>query len=222
MSKKRYFVIVAHCLLNPSTRVHLLGRRFGVAKKVCDYFLSKNISVIQLPCPEFTAMGYWRNPQGRQQYDNIFFKKHCKESLEDYLDMISELKNNGHTPLCFIGIQGSPTCSIKWGKHKCNKYKTESMHEDINASGEKSMYGVLTTVLDEMLKEREINIPYVEAPIKEALDSKMSVEFFNTLDDILNIPEKYRSEEYISQEERNILKKLNSEKEKQIAQEEGV
>ena len=30
--------------------------------------------MIQLPCPEFTAMGYWRNPQGRQQYNNIFLE----------------------------------------------------------------------------------------------------------------------------------------------------
>lgn len=59
MSKKpRYFVIVAHCLLNPATRVHILGRSFAVANEVTNYFLTKKISVIQLPCPEFTAMGY--------------------------------------------------------------------------------------------------------------------------------------------------------------------
>ena len=46
MAKKRYFVIVSHCLLNPSTRVHILGRRFSVAKLVCEYFLSKNIAII--------------------------------------------------------------------------------------------------------------------------------------------------------------------------------
>ena len=44
MPKKRYFVLVSHCLLNPATRVHILGRRFHVAKLVCEYFLSKNIA----------------------------------------------------------------------------------------------------------------------------------------------------------------------------------
>ena len=86
--------------------------------------------MIQLPCPEFTAMGYWRNPQGRQQYNNIFFRKHCRKELSTYVDMVSELKNNNNIPLCFIGIQGSPNCSINWGKHKVNKYKTESIVED--------------------------------------------------------------------------------------------
>lgn len=204
MPKTKYFVIVAHCLLNPSTRVHLLGRRFGVAKKICDYFLSKNIAVIQLPCPEFTAMGYWRNPQGRQQYDNLFFRKHCKESLETYLDMICELKRNGHTPLCFVGIQGSPTCSIHWGKHKCNKYKTESMNEDPKATNSESIYGVMTTVLDEMLKERQIEMPYLEAPVKESLSSEKANRFFNDLDDLLDIPLAYRGGAYLSREERSL------------------
>ncbi|MGL4738802.1 MAG: hypothetical protein ACRCW2_15215 [Cellulosilyticaceae bacterium] len=192
MPKKRYFVIVAHCLLNPSTRVHLLGRRFGVAQKICNYFLSKNIAVIQLPCPEFTAMGYWRNPQGRQQYDNVFFRKHCKVSLESYIDMINELKQNGHTPLCFIGIQGSPTCSINWGKHKCNKYKTESMNEDPNAVNEGNVYGVMTDVLDELLHESGIDMAYLEAPVKEAIDSAKAIAFFDELDEMLDIPVNYR------------------------------
>ncbi|WP_455539593.1 hypothetical protein [Terrisporobacter sp.] len=188
MAKKRYFVLISHCLLNPSTRVHILGRRFCVAKLVCNYFLSKNIAMIQLPCPEFTAMGYWRNPQGRQQYDNIFFRKHCRKELSTYVDMVSELKNNNNTPLCFIGIQGSPNCSINWGKHKTNKYKTESIIEDEKSPKVAGIYGVMTEILDNMLKERNINIPYFEAPVKETLDSELTKSFFFQLDDLLKIP----------------------------------
>ena len=192
MPKERYFVLVSHCLLNPATRVHILGRRFHVAKLVCEYFVSKNIAIIQLPCPEFTAMGYWRNPQGRQQYDNVFFKKYCREQLSIYVDMVCELKNNNNTPLCYIGIQGSPNCSIYWGKHKTNKYNTESIVEDTSKKKEKAIYGVMTTVLDNMLKENNINIHYFEAPVKESLDSKLVKKFFNDLDNLLNIPEDCR------------------------------
>ena len=189
MPKKRYFVLVSHCLLNPSTRVHILGRRFNVARIISDYFLSKNIAIIQLPCPEFTAMGYMRNPQGRQQYDNVFFKKHCKNELSKYVDMVCELRNNNNTPLCYIGIQGSPTCSINWGKHKTNKYKTESMIEDEKSTDNSSVYGVMTLVLDEMLKENNINIPYFEAPVKESIDSELTKKFLDDLDDLLHIPD---------------------------------
>lgn len=194
MSKKpRYFIIVSHCLLNPSTRVHLLGRRYIIAEKVCQFFLSKHISIIQLPCPEFTAMGYWRNPQGRQQYDNLFFRKHCKKELQPYIDMICELSNNENTPLCYIGIQGSPTCSIYWGKHKTNKYKTESMMEDPLSPPNETIYGVMTTVLDEMLQQEGIHIPYLEAPVKENIHSDKALTFFNQLYELLDIPVEYRS-----------------------------
>lgn len=192
MAKKRYFAIVSHCLLNPSTRVHLLGRRYEIAEQTSSYFLRKHISIIQLPCPEFTAMGYWRNPQGRQQYDNVFFRKHCRRSLESYVDMICELRNNDNTPLCYIGIQGSPNCSIYWGKHKTNKYKTESMMEDHNAKDGPTSYGVMTEVLDEMLREQGIQIPYFEAPVKESMDSERTRKFFADLDDLLYIPRSYR------------------------------
>lgn len=196
MSKKpRYFVIVSHCLLNPATRVHLLGRRFQMVRKIVDFLLSKNISIIQLPCPEFTAMGYWRNPQGRMQYDNVFFRKHCRKELESYVDMICELKNNDNTPLCFIGIQGSPNCSIKWGKHKINKYKTESMMEEKSEENDNDInteYGVMTQVLDDMLAENGIKIPYLEAPVKENIKSEVSMDFYNKLYEVLNISQEYR------------------------------
>lgn len=185
MSKKpRYFIIVAHCLLNPSTRVHVLGRRYDMAQFICNYFLERKISIIQLPCPEFTAMGYMRNPQGRQQYDNIFFRKHCEKELENYIDMISELKENDNTPLCFIGIEGSPTCSIYWGPHKVNKYKTESIMEDDKArcDTENTVLGVMTKVLDEMLKEKGISIPFLEAPVKAEISSEKAQNFISSID----------------------------------------
>lgn len=194
MSKKpRYFVIISHCILNPATRVHILGRRFLIAERICDYFLSKHIGVIQLPCPEFTAMGYWRNPQGRQQYDNVFFREHCKRELETYVNMIQELINNDNTLFCYVGVQGSPTCSIHWGKHKTNKYKTESIMECDEEKKETDgvKYGVMTEVLDELLKERGIQIPYLEAPVKESEDSERFRAFFEDLDQLLDIPKEY-------------------------------
>ncbi len=133
-----------------------------------------------------------RNPQGRQQYDNIFFRKHCRHELQTYVDMVCELIKNDNTPLCYIGIEGSPTCSIHWGKHKVNKYKTESMMPDLEGDPVEDVYGVMTSVLDEMLQEQGITIPYLEAPVKEKLDSEKNKRFFNDLYDLLDVPEKYR------------------------------
>ena len=89
--------------------------------------------------------------------------------------MACELRNNNNTPLCYIGIQGSPTCSVNWRKHKTNKYKTESMIEDEKSTDYSSAYGVMTLVLDEMLKEN--------------VDSELTKKFLNDLDDLLHIPD---------------------------------
>ncbi len=196
MAKKRYFVLVPHCLLNPGTRVHVLGHGFNLTQNITNYLLSKQIAIIRLPCPEFTAMGYWRNPQGRQQYDNIFFKKHCIKELTPYVDMICELTQNNHTPLCYLGIANSPTCSIFWGKHKLNRHQTESMMIDEDTTDTKTSYGVMTEVLSSLLKEHEITLPFLEVPIKENIHSEPVKHFFHSLDDLLQIPEEYRPTHY--------------------------
>ena len=121
--------------------------------------------------------------------------------------MICELRNNNNTPLCFIGIQGSPNCSINWGKHKVNKYKTESIIEDEKNKIEVGLYGVMTMVLDEMLKANNIDIPYFEAPVKESIDSDLTKKFFNNLDELLNIPQKCRYKFKISQFDKNEINK---------------
>ena len=53
---------------------------------------------------------------------------------------------------------------------------------DESKTKEKGVYGVMTGVLDEMLKENNIKIPYLEAPVKESCDSSLSKKFFYDLD----------------------------------------
>ncbi|HPR53455.1 MAG TPA: hypothetical protein PLU81_16805, partial [Deltaproteobacteria bacterium] len=70
MSKKdRRIILICQCLVNPYCRVHILGQNFPLSLELMDYLLRKHVGVIQYPCPETTAMGLMRNPQGRQQYD---------------------------------------------------------------------------------------------------------------------------------------------------------
>ena len=66
------------------------------------------------------------------------------------------------------------------------------MNPDPDAKEGEGVYGVMTSVLDEMLKEKGINIPYLEAPVKESIDSEKSIRFFNQLYDLFNVPKEYR------------------------------
>ena len=96
------------------------------------------------------------------------------------------MKNNSNTPLCYIGIEGSPNCSIYWGPHKINRYKTESINEmELNEGEEcKTSFGIMTEVFDEMMKELGIDIPYLEAPVKSDIKCERARKFFDSLDDL--------------------------------------
>lgn len=69
------------------------------------------------------AMGFWRDPQGQQQYHTVFFRKHREKLLEPFEDMIVELVNNHPIPLCYVGVANSPTCSVYWQKRKQNRHE---------------------------------------------------------------------------------------------------
>nr|HPN72470.1 hypothetical protein [Candidatus Omnitrophota bacterium] len=67
--KERKIILIAQCLVNPYCRVHMLGQNFRLSSELMTYLMDRRVGVIQYPCPETTAMGLMRNPQGRQQYD---------------------------------------------------------------------------------------------------------------------------------------------------------
>ena len=105
MSKKdRKIILIAQCLINPYCRVHILGQNFPLSHELVNYLIGKKVGIIQYPCPETTAMGLKRNPQGRQQYDNIFFRQHCKDLLKTPILMVREFIKNGYRLTCFIGL----------------------------------------------------------------------------------------------------------------------
>jgi len=154
-----------------------------------SYLLKNKVGIIQLPCPEFSIMGYLRNPQGRQQYNNVFFKNHCEELLKPYLMMIEEYINTNHIFLGFIGVEGSPTCSIRWGKHKTNKYNTESINPIEGDKSKEYVNGVFTEIIKSRLSQYNIDTTFLEAPIKSKVDSKRANKFWLSLTKNIEINE---------------------------------
>jgi predicted secreted protein len=184
MSKKdKKIVLIAQCLVNPYCRVHILGQNFPLSKQLLDYFMDRKIGVVQYPCPETTAMGLMRNPQGRQQYDNIFFRDHCKELLKIPMLMVNEFIKNNYRLICFIGLENSPTCGIHWGKHKINRYQTESPNPtDQPAPDDPVLMGIMAEMLSEELKKEDIKVPFFEFPALSPQDSDKVKNFWQELD----------------------------------------
>ena len=183
MSKKdRKIILIAQCLVNPYCRVHILGQNFPFSKELVDYLMEKRVGVIQYPCPETTAMGLKRNPQGRQQYDNIFFRDHCKELLKVPMLMVREFIKNNYRLTAFIGLENSPSCGIHWGKHKVNRYQTESPNPvDKPDPGEPVLKGIMAEILSEELAKEKVEAPFLEFPALSEVNSEKRNKFWDEL-----------------------------------------
>jgi predicted secreted protein len=188
MSKKnRKIVLIAQCLVNPYCRVHVLGQNFPLSQELMNYLMRHRVGVIQYSCPEMTAMGLMRNPQGRQQYDNIFFRNHCRELLAVPMLMVREFMRNNYRLTCFIGLENSPTCGIHWGKHKVNRYQTESPNPVENPGPDDPvLMGIMAEILMGELGKESEEVPFLEFPALEAADSPKRKKFWDDLERAVN------------------------------------
>ena len=158
------------------------------------------MGIIQYPCPETTAMGLMRNPQGRQQYDNIFFRNHCKELLQVPMLMVREFLKNRYRLCCFIGLENSPTCGIHWGRHKVNRYGTESPNTDeVYGKNPKDpvLRGIMAEILEEELAKEGITTPFLELPALSPADSDKRKQFWKDLEDALYLYSRIRAGSFL-------------------------
>lgn len=189
--KDRKIILVAQCLLNPYCRVHILGKNFGLSREVIDYLLDNRVGIISYPCPELTAMGLGRNPQGRQQYDNVFFRAHCRETLKAPMRTVREFIRNGYRLTCFIGLENSPSCGVRWCKHKTNKYQTESP-VPADDPGETCYFGVMTECVSGELAKDKISAPLLELPALSPAGSPRVAAFWARLRAAVGAPKHLR------------------------------
>ncbi len=105
--KDKEIRVVAHCLLNPSTRVKGL--------RPLEFRLYPEAQgegpLIQLPCPEALYMGLDRWAVTRNQLDVPEFRRFCRSLLIHYADMIEMLARKGFR-IKIVGVAGSPSCGV--------------------------------------------------------------------------------------------------------------
>lgn len=103
--KEKEIRVVAHCLLNPSTRVKGL--------RPLEFHLHPEAEgpLIQLPCPEALYMGLDRWAVTRNQLDVPEFRRFCRSLLTHYADIIEMLAKKGFR-IRIMGVAGSPSCGV--------------------------------------------------------------------------------------------------------------
>ena len=105
-------VLVSHCILNANSKVEGIASYSGAMKKMVIFLMQQGIGFIQLPCPEMTIYGMKRWGHVKEQFDNPFYRKHCKSIFEPFVEQIKEYLQNDYEILGLIGIDGSPSCGV--------------------------------------------------------------------------------------------------------------
>lgn len=90
---------MAHCLLNPLTRV----------KGLRPVVYQVKGPVIQLPCPEALYAGLDRWAVTKNQLDVPEFRRFCRSLVAHYADEIEGLASKG-CHISIVGAEGSPSC----------------------------------------------------------------------------------------------------------------
>lgn len=93
--------VLAHCLLNPSTRV----------KGLRPVPFRPEGPLIQLPCPEGLYLGLDRWAVTRNQLDVPEFRRFCRSLITQYADLMEMLARQG-IRIKIVGLAGSPSCGV--------------------------------------------------------------------------------------------------------------
>lgn len=156
-------VFVSHCILNVASKVVMydqeeMDAEEELRKKFMHLAIDEDIQLIQLPCPEYTLYGAMRWGHVSDQFDNVFFRKHCRKILEPIIDQLKEYLEHEERfqVLGFVGIDGSPSCGVDY---TCcaDWYGSFGSRTDLNETlascRMEKQPGVLIKVLQEMLQE---------------------------------------------------------------------
>lgn len=117
-------LFVAHCILNTAAKVVLYREDEKAAEEALrlqflGQAIGRGVQLVQLPCPEFTLYGACRWGHVSDQFDNPFFRDHCRTLLSPFLLQLREYlaHPDRFTVLGVVGIDGSPSCGVDYTSH---------------------------------------------------------------------------------------------------------
>lgn len=161
-------LVVAHCILNRASKVERydveeIQEENQLRKELLKEVLDKDIELLQLPCPEFTMYGSKRWGHVRNQFDNPFYRRNCKEILRPIIEQLSEYYNNKdkYQILGIVAIDGSPSCGYNLtckGSYGGELGESSYLDEKINSVVMEKEAGVFMDELKILLNKNNLNI----------------------------------------------------------------
>jgi predicted secreted protein len=166
--EKLKILFVSHCVLNTASKVVMyndeeMAREEALRRRFVHDALDAGIQLIQLPCPEFTLYGSKRWGHTSNQFDNPFFRRHCRNILKGPLtEAAAYLADSERFELLgFVGIDGSPSCGVDytctgpWGGNLGGRENIAALAADVQLIKKP---GVFFDELEKLLKERGLTL----------------------------------------------------------------
>lgn len=171
--ESKSILLVSHCILNTAAKVrypdgaHNVPEE-GVRLAFLQQALERGVQLIQMPCPEFTLYGPSRWGHTREQFDNPFFRAHCRQILAPVVQQIQaclQPRERGYfRVLGVVGVEGSPSCGVSrtctgpWGGELGGR---DDLMETVKQARSVPGMGVLMEELSQMLEQVGIRLPMV-------------------------------------------------------------
>ena len=176
MKREKKIVLVAHCILNVNAKVEGIAPSQAGVEELVIGLMRQGFGIIQLPCVEQDMCGIRRWGQVKEQLDHPNFRERCAVLLKPIINQVEDFIQNGYSVCGVIGLDGSPSCGVELtcsGEWYGEIGEGFNVLEKANTLQMVPKSGVMMDVLKSMLKERNIEIPFLA--VDEA-NPEMSVQ----------------------------------------------
>lgn len=161
-------LFLSHCILNKASKVDQdesdLYEEYQIRGELMKLIFERDIQVIQLPCPEFLMYGTDRWGHVKNQFDNPFYRKTCRDLFRPFLLQIQGYLQHSEKfqVLGVVSVEGSPscgwnlTCTGNWGGELSDIHDVE---KKVNNLEMKKEPGVFMEEIATELKETGVELP---------------------------------------------------------------
>ena len=117
--RSRKFIFIPFCVLCQAFQAQGIVRYdfSSVMTPIIEEIMRHDLNIIQMPCPESKLGGYknglQRLPQSIKKYDTLEFREICMNCASEVMEQIKAILENGYEIVGILGIENSPSCSIK-------------------------------------------------------------------------------------------------------------
>jgi predicted secreted protein len=110
--RSKKIVFVSSCLLNTNNKVLALARYGGFSLEFVELLHKYDLGMQQMDCPETLYLGIQRWWCTKNLYDNVGFRKHCREIARRNVDYMVCYEQMGYQTVAVLSCNGSPTCGV--------------------------------------------------------------------------------------------------------------